>query len=144
MMVGHSMKLESWFKCHFPKKLYTYKSLLRLTSSRQTCALCRTLKGGGNFAPLPFLFPKNLASQFFSGTLKKRTTKTSRVQNRKLRQERSFSVHKTYALNGQCPVRPPQNSYPQKGTVPLVTLSWYRKNFITITCLLYTSDAADD
>ena len=44
--------------------MYTYKSLSRLTSSRQTCALCHTHKSGGNFAPLPFPFPKSSSILF--------------------------------------------------------------------------------
>ena len=88
-------------------KSYDKKNLSRLTSSRQTYALCRSLKSGGNFAPLPFLFPKNLASQSLSGALKSVYSKDLR-SFRKLKQGRSLFAP-TSAPYGHCPERPPQN-----------------------------------
>ena len=62
-----------------------------------------------------------------------RTTKTPRVQNRKLRQERSFSVQNFLRLMSIAPNAHRRTLNLQKGTVPLVTLSWYSINFITMT-----------
>ena len=93
-------------------------------ASKQTSLTTVCASANRNLATLFFLFPKS--STILFGSPKRRTTKIPRVQNCKLRQERSLSVQKLSALNGQCPVTSTAESNP----ILRVSYELYRINLL--------------